>query len=184
MLEYAIREVGNGSEINRAKPHGRRLPVTIADWQLVGALLPGDSAAENMKRGTDSLKFELGDWRGYLPGIGMVVISTLLGRLLSQVFSPENIMMLYLLCVTITAVFWRLGPSILVSVLSVLAFDFFFIPPFLTFAVDDTQYILTFLVFLFVGIVISYFTARIRQQTEAARLRERETSTLFTLSGI
>jgi len=69
----------------------------------------------------------------------------------------------------------------MVSVLSVLAFDFFFITPYLTFAVDDTQYIFTFIALLLVGMIISYLTSRVRQQTEAARLRERETAALYAL---
>ncbi len=89
--------------------------------------------------------------------------------------------MMYLLCVVVTAYLWGLGPSILVSVLGVLAFDFFHIPPFLTFTVDDTQYIFTFLALLLVGVAISYLTSRVRQQTEAARHRERQITALYAL---
>jgi two-component system sensor histidine kinase KdpD len=89
--------------------------------------------------------------------------------------------MLYLLSVVITAYLWGLGPSILVSVLGVLAFDFFHIPPYLTFRVADTQYIFTFLALLFVAVVISYLALRVRQQTESARRRERETAALYSL---
>ncbi|MDD5082156.1 MAG: DUF4118 domain-containing protein [Dehalococcoidales bacterium] len=122
------------------------------------------------------------NWRGYLQGLGLVVLATLLGRLLSQLFLPANIIMIYLLCVVITAIFWGLGPSILVSILSVLAFDLFFVPPFLALHVADTQYILTFAALLLVGITISYLTSRVRRQTETARRRETETATLYTLS--
>jgi two-component system sensor histidine kinase KdpD len=70
----------------------------------------------------------------------------------------------------------------MVSLLSVLAFDFFFVPPYYTFAVSDTQYILTFIGLLGVGLVISELTARVRDQAEAAQRREAETSILYTLS--
>jgi two-component system sensor histidine kinase KdpD len=89
--------------------------------------------------------------------------------------------MLYLLCVGITAVFWGFGPSIFVSIIGVLAFDFFFIPPFLTFTVQDTEYIITFFVLLLVGVVISYLMRRIRQQTKAAVRREEEMASLYAL---
>jgi two-component system sensor histidine kinase KdpD len=120
-------------------------------------------------------------WRRYLIGLGLVVLATLLGYLVHTFFAPANIIMIYPLCVTISAVIGGLGPSILVSILSVMAFDFFFVTPYYTFAVDDTQYIFTFIVLLLVGIIISYLTSRIRQQTEAAKLRERETATLYAL---
>jgi two-component system, OmpR family, sensor histidine kinase KdpD len=121
-------------------------------------------------------------WRGYFIGLGSFIIGTLLGYLVHTFFAPANIIMIYLLSVTVSAVLGGLGPSIMVSILSVLAFDFFFIPPYLTFAVDDTQYIFTFIALLFIGITISYLTSRIRRQTEAARIRERETAALYALS--
>jgi two-component system sensor histidine kinase KdpD len=120
-------------------------------------------------------------WRGYLIGLGLVVLATLLGHLVQTFFAPTNIIMIYLLCITISAVVGGLGPSILVSILGVLAFDFFFVTPFYTFAVNDTQYIFTFIILLLVGITISYLTSRIRQQTEAAKQRERETAALYAL---
>jgi two-component system sensor histidine kinase KdpD len=67
-------------------------------------------------------------------------------------------------------------------VLSVAAFDFFFVPPYLTFAVSDTQYFVTFAVMLLVAIVISTLAARIRDQAEAARQRERRTAVLYAMS--
>jgi len=74
------------------------------------------------------------------------------------------------------------GPSILASILSVAAFDFFFVPPYLTFAVSDTQYFVTFAVMLVVALVISGFTVRIRWLAEAAAQRERRTAALYALS--
>jgi two-component system sensor histidine kinase KdpD len=120
-------------------------------------------------------------WYGYPIGIGLVVLASLLYQLGHEFVSPVNMIMVYLLTVVVTAIFWGFGPSILVSVLSVLAFDFFFVSPFLTFTVDDTQYIFTFIVLLLVGIIISYLTSRIRLQTEAARQRERQTTALYAL---
>ncbi len=74
------------------------------------------------------------------------------------------------------------GPSILASVLSVAAFDFFFVPPYLTFAVSDTEYLITFAVMLVVALVISTLTSRVRAQAEAARQRERRTATLYAMT--
>jgi len=68
------------------------------------------------------------------------------------------------------------------AVLSVLAFDFFFVPPHLTLAVSDTQYLLTFIALLVVSLVISNLTARTREQAEAAEHREAQTAELYALS--
>jgi two-component system sensor histidine kinase KdpD len=122
------------------------------------------------------------NWRGYLKGIGLVVVATLLGELLRQVFSPTTVLTVYLLCVMLSAILWGQGPSVLVAFAGVLAFDFFFVPPAHTFRVEDTQYLITFAALLLVGVIISYLTTRIRRQTEAARERERQTAALYALA--
>jgi two-component system sensor histidine kinase KdpD len=122
------------------------------------------------------------DWRAYLPGLLLLAVATLLGHVVHGFFSPANIIMIYLLCVVVTAVFWGFGPSVVVCILSVLLWDFFFVNPHLTFAVEDTQYIFAFVTLLLVSLTISYLTTRIRQQTEAAQSRESETATLYALS--
>ena len=70
----------------------------------------------------------------------------------------------------------------LASVLSVLAFDFFFVPPYLTFAVSDTQYLVTFAVMLVVGLVISNLAAALRTQARIAGYRETRTAALYAMS--
>jgi two-component system sensor histidine kinase KdpD len=72
--------------------------------------------------------------------------------------------------------------SIIASLLSVLFFDFFFVPPFYTFAVAGVQYIITFAVMLFVGIIIAHLTGLLKRQTIAMRLREERTQSLYALT--
>ena len=89
--------------------------------------------------------------------------------------------MLYLVSTVIAAVFLGRGPALLTSILGVLAFDFFLVPPYMTLAVTDTQYILTFIGLFIVSLVISTLTVRTREQAEAAIQREAHTSALYTL---
>jgi two-component system sensor histidine kinase KdpD len=118
---------------------------------------------------------------GYLWGSGLVIVSTILGLFLFDLLAPTTIVMLYLLCVVVAAIFWRVGPAILVSLLSVLFYNFFFIPPRFTFIVPDWQSFLILIVLLIVGIIVSYLASNVRQQTEIARSRERQTAALYTL---
>jgi len=97
-------------------------------------------------------------------------------------FALSNLIMAYLLGVIIVATRYGRGPSLLASVLSVAAFDFFFVPPYFTFAVSDTQYIVTFAVMLVVALVISSLAVRIRAQAESARERERRMAALYAMS--
>ena len=97
-------------------------------------------------------------------------------------FELSNLIMAYLLGVVVVATRYGRGPSVLASVLSVAAFDFFFIPPYFTFAVADTQYFVTFGVMLIVALVTSTLAVRIRLQAESARERERRTAALYAMS--
>ena len=140
------------------------------------------SKAEPMKQETISTTKPSQWWWGYLKGLALVVGATLIGELVRPFFAPTTLLMLYLLSVIVSAVYFGFGPSIFVSILGVLAFDFFFIPPILTFAVADVEYLFVFIALLAVGVVISYLTARVRRQIEATRRREAETATLYALS--
>jgi two-component system sensor histidine kinase KdpD len=83
--------------------------------------------------------------------------------------------------VVLAAVYLGRGPSIMVSILGVVAFDYFFVPPRLTLAVADTEYLLTFIGLLAVSLVISQLTAMVRGQAEAVQRREVETVELYEL---
>jgi two-component system sensor histidine kinase KdpD len=122
------------------------------------------------------------DWRGFGAAVVAVLLATSLAWLMFPFFAVSNLIMVYLLGVVAVATRWGRGPSLLASVLSVAAFDFFFVPPYLTFAVSDTEYLVTFVVMLLVAIVISTLTIRIRTQAEAAREREERTAALYAMS--
>ncbi len=121
-------------------------------------------------------------WIPYALAGGMVAVSGALAALFAHFHLAEsNLVMVFLAAVAYVAFRYGRGPAILASVASVLVFDFFFVPPFHTFAVADTEYVLTFAVMLAIGLVISTLTARLKRQVESSRLRERRTSALYHL---
>src|SRR5258708_33118793 len=121
-------------------------------------------------------------WRAYAQALIVVALSTLLAWLMFPYFAQSSLIMVYLVGVVITAARCGRGPSIMASILSVAALDFFFVVPYFTFVVADSQTIVTFAVMLLVAITISTLTARIKQQAEAAREREQRTISLYALS--
>ena len=116
---------------------------------------------------------------GYLAALLAIVLATSFGRLLAPAVELTNVVMVFLLAVVGIALRFGRGPSIFASVVSVAAFDFFFVPPQLTFAVSDSQYLITFSVMLMVAIVISTLTVRLREQAETSSHRERRTAALY-----
>ena len=123
------------------------------------------------------------DGRGLAKALAVSVLCTGIAAVMRQGHLAEtNVVMVYLLGVVLVAALWGRGPGILASILGVSAFDFFFVEPFYTFAVRDTQYFITFGVMLAIAVLISSLTARIRQQADSSRRRERRTAALYNLS--
>lgn len=122
-------------------------------------------------------------WSDYGTGLLYVILATGLCFLMFPYFDLSNLIMVYLLAVMVAAIDCGRGAGILASVASVLAFDFFFVPPRFTLRVDDAQYIVTFVVMFLVAFAISHLTARMRTHTETARLQERQAAAMHGLSS-
>jgi len=120
-------------------------------------------------------------WVRYLWSLLLVLAASGISDVVTPRISPTNLVVIFLLAVVIAAVYLGRGPAIFASILSVLSFDFFFVPPYLTLAVSDTEYLLTFLGLLSVSLVISQLTSMVREQAEAARYRETQTVALYEL---
>ena len=110
----------------------------------------------------------------------MVVVVTVATIVAWYTFRPPellpDVVMTYLLGVVLVAMRFGYGPSLVAAVASVLAFDFFFVPPTFTPSVVDLRHIVTFTVMFVVAVVISNLTKRIRDQADSARQGERRTA--------
>jgi two-component system sensor histidine kinase KdpD len=106
--------------------------------------------------------------RGLIAASIVVAVCTAINWLLSVWFSPTNLAMVYLLGVVLTAIQFSRAASVVCALLSVAAFDFFFVPPVFTFQFGDSQYLVTAIVLLIVGIVISSLATHLRLQVQAA----------------
>ena len=114
--------------------------------------------------------------------VSIVGISTLAALGLRPHVAATNLVMVYLLGVVAVAVRYNRRTAVVASFLSVAAFDFFCVPPYLTFRVHDYEYLLTFTGMLVVALVISTQTARIRRHAAEAEQRESRIETLYRLS--
>jgi two-component system sensor histidine kinase KdpD len=114
--------------------------------------------------------------------VSTVAAATGISAIMFPHFELLDLVMVYLLGVVVVAIRTSRWPAVLATFLSTAAFDFFFVPPHFTFAVSDVRYFVTFGVMFAVALVISGLTLRVREQAEAARLRERKTAALYGLS--
>lgn len=118
----------------------------------------------------------------YLLAIGGCLVTTAIALPLVQWFDLVNIVMLFLLAVFFISL--RLGkrPAVLAAFLSVALFDFFFVPPALTLAVSDAQYLLTFAVMLTVALITAQLTAGLKSQAEMVAEEECRTRALYEMA--
>jgi two-component system sensor histidine kinase KdpD len=93
-----------------------------------------------------------------------------------------DVEMLYLLGVMATALTGRRRASLLAAGLAVISYDFFFVPPPYTLDVADARYLLTFAMMFGVSVVIGGLTLRLREQRQAALVRQRRAEALYALS--
>jgi two-component system sensor histidine kinase KdpD len=121
-------------------------------------------------------------WFDYIVSFIVIGLCTVINYFLYSHLAPSNLIMIYLLGVVFIAARGRLGPSIMASILSVIAYDFFFIPPRFSFAINDFQYLVTLLVMLLVTQVISHLTIIAKRQSEATQFHSRYITTLYHLT--
>lgn len=123
-------------------------------------------------------------YQSYLITIVAVTLTTVGALLVHHLLaiSPVNIVTIYLVLVVVIALKLNYNAAIMASILGALTFNFFFIPPQLTFGITDVQYIITFVGLFIVGIVIANLVAKSLEQTEAIKQREKQTSALYSMS--
>lgn len=114
--------------------------------------------------------------------VAACVLTTLVATPLLGYLDLANIVMLFLLTVLVVAVKLGRNAAILASVLSVLLFDLFFVPPRFSLAVSNIQYLVTFVVMLVTALTTTHFTSVLRQKASEAELREQRTRALYQLA--
>lgn len=121
-------------------------------------------------------------WTAFAMSAVLCALVTLIATPLHGIFDLTNIAMLFLLAVVLVSVRYGTGPSVMASFLNVAAFDFFFVPPRMSFAVSDVQYLLTFAVMLAVGLVTTRLTASLKYQARVASRREQRVRALYEMA--
>ena len=144
-------------------------------------VITGDAAENSIKPDarTSSPNIKSREWYW---SIGAVALSTVVARLTFPYLDRTDVAMIYLLGIVVTSTRTSRWPALVATLLSVAAFDFFFVPPFFTFAVSDIRFLATFGVMFVVAYVISRLTLQIREQAVASRKREMSTAALYALS--
>jgi two-component system sensor histidine kinase KdpD len=105
-----------------------------------------------------------------------------LAQLVRILLFPADVVMIYLLAVMLAALRLNRGAALAAAALAGGAYNFFFVPPLLAFSLEDMRHLLSFALMFAVGLAISALASRLRKQEEEARVRERRTAALYSLT--
>ena len=120
---------------------------------------------------------------GAVFGVACVAVVTAVIFGLREVAPVLSLGVLYLFAVLPVAVLFGLAYAVGVSVLSMLAFNWFFLPPTHTFSLRESENWVALAVYLLTAIVVSELAARARRRAADAEQREREASVLARASA-
>ncbi len=175
------------------RPFGERLAERASDLDLTLIRASSDEAGATRERHADeegrawrdalvAARERRSPPRNYAWAVAICAGVTLIASQLIDRIDLANLVMLYLLGVIFTAVKLGRGPGVMLSFLSVAAFDFFFVPPRMSLSVSDTQYLLTFIGMLLTSLVIGHLTSSLRREASVARRREQRTSAMYAMA--
>src|SRR5580765_6100059 len=116
----------------------------------------------------------------YAVAIGAVLVITALYSAVLHV-NPTTVALTYLIAILLVAT-WGLAEATTASVVAVLCFNFFFLPPVGTFTIADPQNWVAFVAFLATAIVASQLSGRARRRELDAAARQRDLERLYALS--
>jgi two-component system, OmpR family, sensor histidine kinase KdpD len=122
------------------------------------------------------------DARPYIGSLAMVALALLAGLGLQHWLAVQNISLAFLTAVLTSAIAYGLWPSLVAGLASVLAYNFFFLPPLHTFTIADPENVVALFFFALVAVIASNLAARVRDQALTARQRAKITEDLYLFS--
>ncbi len=118
----------------------------------------------------------------YAASLLCVAVALGIGVVLRDFLAVSNISLVFLTAVLVSAIWYGLWPSLFACLLSVLAYNFFFLPPLYTFTIADPENVVALFFFAVVALIASNLTARMRDQAIAVRQRAKTTEELYLFS--
>jgi len=120
----------------------------------------------------------------YIVSISLILFIAGLCYLLSAFIDYKVVAFLLLVTVSLTAMFFDIKPVLLAAFLSAMVWNFFFIPPKFTFAIQSTENGLMFLMYFIIAMVNAVLTYKIRQIEKEANRKEEKENTLKLYSTL
>ena len=118
----------------------------------------------------------------YVVTLAAVAVALGIGLALEPLLGLENIDLIFLIAVVAIAGRYGLWPSVAASLVSVLAYNFFFLPPVHTFTIGNPAHAVALVFFLAAALIASNLAGRVRDQAVTASAKARTTEALYAFS--
>ncbi len=118
---------------------------------------------------------------GYLGTVVIVMTATFLLKQLDSILEIQSIALIYLLPVLLCTALWGFGAGLLAGIFAFLSFNYFFIPPYYTLLVHQSQDLITLIVFLIMVVVINQYISKVKAGVNLAKAREWEATKMYEL---
>ena len=118
-------------------------------------------------------------WAGYVVAALSVSATTLVLKIVGGHVNAATVSLALLLNVLFIATRWGSLPALLASILAMLCFNFFFLPPFGTFTIAATDNWVALLAFLVTAVTAGQLSARAKKRAEEAEFGKREIERLY-----
>jgi two-component system sensor histidine kinase KdpD len=169
-------EIMQGSVVYDLVRRAGNISVNVIKGDELPSEAPAKSAVQTAAR------IEPFNPRPYLLALLISAIGLGAAALIKPHFGIENVDLVFLTAVVVVAVRYGLWPSLLTSLISSFAYNFFFLPPIYTLTITDPTNIIAFFFFMLIAILVSNVGARVRAQADTAIGRIRTTEQLYAFS--
>lgn len=118
-------------------------------------------------------------WFGYAAAlIGIASVSGIL-KLFGEHINPTTVALAFLLIILFVASAWGSRPAIVASVVGIVTFNFFFLPPFRTLAIRDPHNWIAFIAFMITAITVGQLSGRVKRWAEEVEVVKAEVERLY-----
>lgn len=118
-------------------------------------------------------------WAGYAASLISIALVTGVLKLFGEHINPTTVALAFLLIILFVATAWGSRPAIVASVVGIVVFNFFFLPPFRTFAIRDPHNWIAFIAFMITAITAGQLSARAKHRAEEAEAAKAQVERLY-----
>jgi len=126
-----------------------------------------------------SFKFPHHPFIRYAVALLAIAVVTGILKVFGHHINPTTVALAFVVIILLVATAWGSAPAVVASLLGIVCFNFFFLPPFGTFAIRDPDNWIAFVTFMITAITVGQLSARVKRRAEESETAKREVERLY-----